>query len=63
MDESFRVRKEKVEARMKLRELLASGQVRPEQVSIAASALSCHPGTRLGVDHVELSDYEFPDED
>ena len=63
MDEWMRVQQQKVEARMKLQKRLASGELRLEQVSIAAAFPESCKNSPLGVDHVELSEYEFPDVD
>ncbi len=57
MDQSRQLRKDKVKARMRLRRRLAKGQVRLEDVSIAASAQSCTPEAPLILTRVTLPEY------
>ena len=58
MEASMKLRKQKVLARMRLRRRLAKGQVRLEQVSLAAAA---HPDSfksPLGTRRIKLDEYE-----
>jgi hypothetical protein len=59
VENSFQLRKQKAKARMQLRRRLARGEVRLDQISIAASALSCHRDSPLILTKVQIPDTEL----
>jgi hypothetical protein len=59
MDRSVQLRREKARARMRLRRRLAKGELRLEQTSIAASALSCNRESPLILTKVTLPEYAY----
>ena len=60
VDESLRMRKEKAKARMRLRRRLAKGEVRLDQISIAASTSSCNRDNPLILTKVKVPEWELP---
>jgi hypothetical protein len=63
MDESLRIRKQKMLDRMRVRQLLAEGKLRPEQVCLAASAQVSELRQPLVLPKLDDADHWFDADD